>query len=146
MKFRTPLTPAGTYVTITSEIPLDTFTSGSLTAYQGFATVTALVSAAGSGTYVGADVKSSTGANGYAGWALVVVFRSEALPLRNLVVFDGFANVTQGEAEGTADTVETTLSNFRTPPRTTSPRRQLWGNRRRTSWCASGSTRLPPGR
>jgi uncharacterized repeat protein (TIGR01451 family) len=90
MKFRTPQTPVGTYETITSEIPLDTCTSGSLSAYQGFATVTTLVSAAGSGTYVGADVKSSTGANAYAGWALVVVFRSEALPLRNLVVFDGF--------------------------------------------------------
>ena len=115
MKFRTPLTPVGTYETITSEIPLDTFTSGSLTAYQGFATVTTLVSAAGSGTYVGADVKSSTGANGYAGWALVVVFTSEALPLRNLVVFDGFANVTLSETEGTADTVETTLTGFLTP-------------------------------
>ena len=74
-----------------------------------------LVSAAGSGTYVGADVKSSTGANGYAGWALVVVFTSEALPLRNLVVFDGFANVTLSETEGTADTVETTLTGFLTP-------------------------------
>ena len=115
MQFHTPLTPGGTYVTITSEIALDTFTSGSLTAYQGFATVTGLVSAAGSGTYVGADVKSSTGANGYTGWALVVVFTSPTLPTRNLVVFDGFANVTLSETVGTADTVETTLTGFLTP-------------------------------
>ena len=115
MRLRTPLTPAGTYETVTSQIPLDTFTSGSLTAYQGFAEVTALVRAAGNGTYVGANVKSSTGSNAYAGWALVVAFSSPALPTRNLVVFDGFANVTQGESTPPTDTVEATLSGFLTP-------------------------------
>jgi hypothetical protein len=114
MQFRTPQTPAGTYERITSQIPLDTFANNGQIAYQGFAEVTALVQAGGSGPYVGADVQTEADENGYGGWALVVVFASPAFPTRNLIVFDGFANVSQGEGPD-AKTVETTITGFLTP-------------------------------
>ena len=114
MQFRTPQTPAGTYERITSQIPLDTFENNNQIAYQGFAEVTALVQAGGSGPYVGADVQTEADENGYGGWALVVVFASPAFPTRNLIVFDGFANVSQGEGPA-AETVETTITGFLTP-------------------------------
>ena len=114
MQFRTPQTPAGTYERITSQIPLDTFANNNQIAYQGFAEVTALVQAGGSGPYVGADVQTEADENGYGGWALVVVFASPAFPTRNLIVFDGFANVSRGEGPA-AETVETTITGFLTP-------------------------------
>ncbi|MEL4319681.1 hypothetical protein WJX64_11765 [Leifsonia sp. YIM 134122] len=68
-------------------------------AYQEFADVTALVRAAGPGDYWGANVRGGTGEDRYAGWSLAVVFRSPELPLRNLTVFDGFADVGQNEPQ-----------------------------------------------
>ena len=46
-----------------------------------FADVTGLVRAGGPGRYRVANVQSGTGADRYAGWALVVVYRDLALPL-----------------------------------------------------------------
>src|SRR5262249_38761105 len=67
--------------------------------YQGFANVTSLVQAAGSGAYEVGNVQAAlTNANGglpypgsYAGWSLVVAYSAPSLPERNLTVFDGFA-------------------------------------------------------
>ena len=78
-------------------------------AYQSFAVVTDLVRQAGPGTYTGADVPAATGEDRYAGWSLVVVYRSPSLPLRNLTVFDGLADVGQGDPQ------PITISGFRTP-------------------------------
>ena len=52
---------------------------------------------------------AATGEDRYAGWSLVVVYRSPSLPLRNLTVFDGLADVGQGDPQ------TITISGFRTP-------------------------------
>ena len=53
----------------------------------------------GTGRYWGADVVAGTGEDRYAGWSLVVVLRDPTQPLRNLTVFDGFADVGQGNPQ-----------------------------------------------
>ena len=78
-------------------------------AYQAFADVTSLVQQAGPGSYTGADVPAATGEDRYAGWSLVVVYRSPSMPLRNLTVFDGLADVGQNDPQ------PITISGFRTP-------------------------------
>lgn len=78
-------------------------------AYQGFADVTSILQAAGPGTYFGADVPAATGEDRHAGWSLVIVYRSPSLPLRNLTVNDGLADV------GRSDPQIITISGFRTP-------------------------------
>jgi len=80
--------------------------------YQGFADVTTLVRAAGSGTYTVANVQSDVGSNKEGGWSLVVVYRDPLEPARNLTVFDGLALVS------TASTPDVTvgISGFQAPP------------------------------
>lgn len=81
------------------------------TVYQGFADVTAQVAAGGNGTYRVANVYSTpNSANRFAGWGLVVVYRLPSLPMRNLVVFDGFGMVFNGSP------ITMTVSGFVTPP------------------------------
>ena len=84
-------TPAAGYVTITAS-RLD----ATGTIYQGFADVTSQVQSGGNGSYTTANVRSTTGSGGFGGWALVVLYRDNTLPPRNLVVFDGFASVAPG--------------------------------------------------
>jgi len=62
-------------------------------AYQAFADVTAQVTAAGNGVYTVADVQLGSGSNMYGGWTLVVAYRDDAAPPRNLTVFDGLEQV-----------------------------------------------------
>jgi uncharacterized repeat protein (TIGR01451 family) len=80
------------------------------TRYHGFVDVTARVLAGGSGTYTVANVRTTTDANMYAGWGLVVVYRDLTLQPRNLVVFDGYAHVAPGA------TVTINVTGFQTPP------------------------------
>lgn len=98
---------AGSYQTVTSQVGFGP-TAGDQ-AYQEFADVTSLVQAAGQGVYWGANVVAGTGEDRYAGWSLVVVFRAPSLPLRNLTVFDGFADVGRSEPQ------QVMLSGFRAP-------------------------------
>ncbi|HKQ56778.1 MAG TPA: SdrD B-like domain-containing protein, partial [Candidatus Eisenbacteria bacterium] len=98
-------TPASASLAITAT-QLDA--SGS--AYQGFRDVTAQVTAGGNGTYMVANVQSSTGTNMYAGWSLVVAYRLASQPIRNIVVFDGYSEVAPGA------TVTIPVSGFVTPP------------------------------
>ena len=98
-------TPAAGYVTLTAT-QLDV--SG--TVYQGFVDVTSRVQTGGNGTYAVANVQSTTGTNFFAGWSLVVMYRDNTLPPRNLVVFDGYAQVAPGA------TVTIPVSGFVTPP------------------------------
>ena len=79
--------------------------------YVGFVDVTARVASAGSGTYTVADVQSGTGADRYAGWALVVAYAHPSEPARNLSVFDGLQTIGPGDAP-----VSISVSGFRTPP------------------------------
>ena len=66
VRFRTPALAGYTTVTATQ---LD----ANNPAYQGFANVTALVQAGGTGTYTVANVQRTLGTDQYAGWALVIV-------------------------------------------------------------------------
>jgi uncharacterized repeat protein (TIGR01451 family) len=101
--------PGGAYQTITSTATyLDPTGEQS---YQGFADVTAQVTAAGAGSYMVANVQAATGLNMDAGWALVVAYGDPALPPRNLTVFDGFALVNNAAAP-----VTMSVSGFTTPP------------------------------
>ena len=54
---------------------------------------------------------AATGTDRYAGWSLVVAFRDPAASLRNLTVFDGFAEVSSSSGPQTI-----TISGFKAPP------------------------------
>ncbi len=101
------LTPAmASYQSLTST-QLDNYAG----TYQGFVDVTTQVRAAGSGSYRVANVYSTPNtANVHGGWSLVVVYADATQPSRNLVVFDGYANVA-----GTTS-VNLAVSGFVTPP------------------------------
>ena len=105
MLLKTPAT--GGYTTITAA-QLDFFG----THFSAFADVTASVQAGGAGTYWGANVFTDITLqpnNLWGGWALMIIYESNTLPLRNLVVFDGYANITN------ATGVTVSLSGFMTP-------------------------------
>jgi uncharacterized repeat protein (TIGR01451 family) len=80
--------------------------------YGAFADVTNLVEARGPGTYTIANVKGDPGIiNHFAGWSLVVAYEAPGANLRNLTVFDGFADVSQSNPN-----VEIDFTGFTAPP------------------------------
>ena len=81
--------------------------------YQASLDVTAAVTAGGNGTYAFADMVGATGADRYAGWQLVVAYSNPSLPLRNLTIFEGFADITTESAANSS--VSTTVSGFLAP-------------------------------
>jgi len=99
-------TPAAAYATINA-----TQLDASGTDYQAFADVTTQVRAGGLGTYRVANVRSTpNSANRHAGWALIVLYADATQPMRNLVVFDGYASVAPGAS------VSVGVNGFVTPP------------------------------
>lgn len=105
--FSTPTAPG--YTTITASA-VDDAGGVSTAAYQAFADVTAIVAAAGAGTYTVANIQTNINAtNLYSGWTLVVVYRNTALPTRNMVVYDGYQRLAG------AGSVNINLSGFTTP-------------------------------
>lgn len=76
--------------------------------YQGFANITAQVSAAGNGTYTVANVQTTPGVGNYGAWGMVVVYQNNSLSLRNLAVYDGFQQLA-----GTSATIP--VGGFLTP-------------------------------
>ena len=102
IRFATPA--AGGYQTVTAERVDDR--AGR---YQAAADVTALVAAAGDGTYWAADIQAGTGRDRYAAWSLAIVYDTPTGPLRRLVVFDGLAVV------DTDHPARFDVSGFRTP-------------------------------
>ncbi len=106
LSFRAP--NQATYTTVTAN-QLDT----SSDFYSAFADVTSTVRSAGPGDYWGGNIRATTSADRYAGWALVVVYQNAALPLRNLTVFDGFGLVQNAVADRRIDIP---LSGFLAPP------------------------------
>lgn len=56
-----------------------------------------------------ADIQSSTGNNGFAGWSLVVVYENPVSTLKNITLFDGFQTTVKG------GTISATLNGFLTP-------------------------------
>jgi uncharacterized repeat protein (TIGR01451 family) len=68
---------------------------GQANAYGGFADVTSLVSAGGSGTYWVGNMQTTTGGGGvWGGWSLIVAYANNNELLNNITVFDGWQNVT----------------------------------------------------
>ena len=79
-----------------------TLASSGMPFFSAFADVTSLVSATGSGTYTLSDLDVSSFLNpgeycnngtNFAGWAIVIVYRNDGLPLNQLNVYDGLQNV-----------------------------------------------------
>jgi hypothetical protein len=86
--------PRGGPQTVTAtSVSLDPTAS---TRYFASADVTALVATGGTGTYTVADVQAATGANAFGGWALQVVYRDPAAPLRMVATTDQIATVNRG--------------------------------------------------
>jgi uncharacterized repeat protein (TIGR01451 family) len=101
VKFRTP---AGGYQTLTAD-----WIANNSTTYHAAKTVTALVTAGGSGNYTVADVKTTLGGGQYGGWSLVVVYKLNSEPFRNLTVFEGYNSVSTSPGPTIA------ISGFTTP-------------------------------
>ena len=89
VKFSSPET--GGYVDITATRCDEA--GGTFNDYQCFAEVTRQVPPTGGGQYTVANVQLGTGLNRFGGWGLVIVYNDPAEPTRNLVVYDGFAQV-----------------------------------------------------
>jgi uncharacterized repeat protein (TIGR01451 family) len=102
---------AGGYITVTAD-QLDDFNSSDPTQhiYGGFADITALVAAGGSGDYTVANVQAATGADHHAGWGIVVAYRDNNAQPRNLTVFDGLVGINPNDPD-----VNFTLTGFQTP-------------------------------
>ena len=71
--------------------------------YQASIDVTAQVAAAGNGTYWVGRHPGRHRADRYAGWSLVVAYRNPSLPLRDLSIFEGFADVTTTTGNSSRD-------------------------------------------
>ena len=80
--------------------------------YHAFADITAIAQAAGNNArYTLADMFAETGTtNKWGGWTIVVVYKNDLQPMRNLTVFNGLANVS-----GSFPTVNVPISGFLTP-------------------------------
>lgn len=80
--------------------------------YQASLDVTSTVAAGGNGTYFFADMAGATGTDVYAGWSLVIAYSNPNLALRDLSVFEGFADISSSAGN---TSVSTTVSGFLTP-------------------------------
>jgi Protein of unknown function (DUF3344) len=101
--------PGGSYQSLSATAGDVLDSSVQATRYRAFRDVTALVSAAGGGTYSVADVQTGTGQDRFAGWALFVAYRDNAQPTRRLNVYDGLGTV------DSAHTFTTAVAPFHTP-------------------------------
>lgn len=103
--------PGAASYTEHSATKFDTLLSAARKPYQGFVDVTAIVSQAGSGDYTVADVDSFNFAtNVWGGWSLVVAYRDQNEPLRDLSVFDGWQR-----ANSATEPLDVQVSGFQTP-------------------------------
>ena len=81
-------------------------------AYGAFADVTALVQAAGSGTYTAANIQVTNGfasTGPWGGWSMAVVYEEPSEACRNLSVFDGFRLAFFGN-------IRVPITGFQAPP------------------------------
>ncbi|MDG4786491.1 Ig-like domain-containing protein [Micromonospora sp. WMMD1102] len=102
--------PGSGYTALQGQVTTGAVSTTGGVPYSGFAEVTALVRT--SGTYTVAGLTTSLGTNARGGWAIVAAIRDSTQPLRNLAIFDGYAEL----AATTADNrVTTAISGFRTP-------------------------------
>jgi hypothetical protein len=101
--------PGGSYQTLTAAAGDFLTSTAQPNRYRAFRDVTSLVAAAGAGDYSVADVQATTGTDRFAGWALLVAYRDDALPMRRLSVYDGLGTVQNGTS------FTTTIAPFHTP-------------------------------
>ncbi|WP_434743740.1 Ig-like domain-containing protein [Micromonospora sp. SH-82] len=102
--------PGGGYTALQGQVTTGVVASTGGNPYSGFIEVTSLVRT--SGTYTVGGLTTNLGTNARGGWAIVAAIRDTTQPLRNLAIFDGYAEL----AATTADNrVTTTISGFRTP-------------------------------
>ncbi len=59
--------------------------------YAAVANVTGHIQSTPNGTYTVGNIDALTGADAFAGWSLVVVYRNATMPLRSMTLFDGYA-------------------------------------------------------
>lgn len=94
-------TPApGGYVAVTAN-QIDNFDASAAgqRIYGGFADITNLVQAGGSGDYTVANVLSSLGADRHAGWSIVVAYENANEKPRNLSILDGLIGINPNDAD-----------------------------------------------
>jgi large repetitive protein len=102
----------GAYQTVTALPANRQDNSTAYTSYHSFADITSIVQAAGiKAKFTVANVFAETGgSNKFGGWTIVVVYKNDLQPMRNLTVFNGLAAVSGG-----APTVDVPISGFLTP-------------------------------
>ncbi|HEY0895713.1 MAG TPA: hypothetical protein VGE15_04115, partial [Sphingobacteriaceae bacterium] len=103
--------PGGSFIDLEADVNFGIFQD---LYYQYFKDVTALVqsNSVTNGTYVvGNVVANQKEETMEAGWTLVIAYRQELEPVRNLTVFDGFVGIPKG-----APDLEIPISGFLTPP------------------------------
>ncbi|MDA0178738.1 hypothetical protein OJ997_00400 [Solirubrobacter phytolaccae] len=103
--FKTP--GASSYASQTADA-FDTWNGGTAR-YSAFKNVTAQVKAAGNGVYTVANVQAGTGADRYAAWSLVVIYKGGSVE-RNLRVADGLKTVSS-----TSGTVSFPVNGLKVP-------------------------------
>lgn len=86
--------------------------------FSAFYDVTSIVTATGNGTYTLSDLDLNSliptyylNATNFAGWAIIVVYKNNSLPLNVLNVYDGLENLSP-PTPGTIDYLAITLSNL----------------------------------
>ncbi len=102
----------GSYQQLTADQTINN-TTGAVS-YFCFKNITNIVLAAGTkGRFTLADqVQQVNSTNLFGGWTIVVIYKNISEPYKNLTVFDGLANVSQGSS---SNTVTIPISGFLTP-------------------------------
>ncbi|MBM7775601.1 putative repeat protein (TIGR01451 family) [Actinokineospora baliensis] len=112
IKFRAPTALTYTTYTASNLIQPAALVTSDGGPFQASVDVTNVVKAGGNGIYAAADIGAATGQDRYAGWSLIVAYRNPTLPLRNLRVFEGFADITSATGN---NSVDIPVSGFLTP-------------------------------
>ena len=102
--------PGGSYTNITADADFGNYDGEH---YQYFKDITSLVNSNSqiTGTYTVANVVATSGqTKKEAGWTIVIVYKNESKPFRDLAVFDGLVGI-----QGT-NTLNIPISGFTTPP------------------------------
>ena len=140
----------GSYQQLTADQTLNN-TTGAVS-YFCFKNITSIVQAAGiKGRFMVADqIQQTNSTNLFGGWSIVVVYKNISEPYKNLTVFDGLANVSQGSS---SNTVTIPISGFLTPLSGAvsfelgviayDGDRAQTGDQLRQGWCAANSPRAP---
>ncbi|MEY4893239.1 MAG: hypothetical protein RL751_49, partial [Bacteroidota bacterium] len=102
----------GSYQQLTADQTINN-TTGAVS-YFCYKNITNIVQGAGiKGRFMIADqIQQVNSSNLFGGWSIVVIYKNISEPYKNLTVFDGLANVSQGSA---SNTVTIPISGFLTP-------------------------------